>query len=57
MAKKEKVNYMLYGFYFNIKKNPRAHGTTVPEFFADMGPGLGFKEPLTGNECLFVSLL
>ena len=57
MAKKEKVNYMLYGFYFNIKKNPRAHGTTVPEFFADMGPGLGFKEPLTGNECLFLSLM
>jgi hypothetical protein len=52
------VTYMLYGFYFHIKK---IQGLTAPqsqrEFFAEMGPGLRFKEPPTGNECLFVSLL
>ena len=39
MAKKKKVNYMLYGFYFHIKKNPGSHDTTVPErIFCRNGP-------------------
>ena len=37
--KKKKVNYMLYGFYFHIKKNPGSHDTTVPErIFCRNGP-------------------
>lgn len=57
-GQKKMVNYMLCGFYFHIKK---IQGLMAPqsqrEFFAEMGPGLRFKEPPTGNECLFVSLL
>ena len=38
-GQKKMVNYMLYGFYFHIKKNPGAHGTTVPErIFCRNGP-------------------